>query len=114
MLRDRLAPSSAPSAWRSPRGSHARARLRRDGRAAQLLILAVMLAWIALAAPTLTWLMPGQPWLVLFLTLAVPAVMLLFVVGHALGWWDRVHDSDPLGARDADRQAVPPGDRRRR
>ena len=112
MLRNRFAPSSAPSAWRSPRNSHVCARLRRDGRAAQVLILAVMLAWIALATPVLTWLMPGQPWLVLFLVLAVPAATLLFVVGHALGWWDGVHDADPLGAHDSGRPSPPSGRRR--
>lgn len=105
MPRKRLAHSSASSSpFRSPRRASARnAVARRDGPGALVLILAVLLLCMALAVPTLFWLLPTHPWLVLFLTVPVPTAILLFLIGHARGWWDTVVDTDPLGARDADR-----------
>ena len=102
MLRKRLAHPTGQVPFRIPREP----RLpqapdrRRDGRGAQLLVLAVVFAWVCASAALLMWLLPTHPWLVLFLVLAAPVAILGFVIGHARGWWDLMIDSDPLDARD--------------
>ena len=62
--------------------------IRRDGKAAQLMIVLTLLLWIVLAGPLLSWLMPGRPLIAGFLTFAVPASIVAFLIGHNRGWWD--------------------------
>lgn len=62
--------------------------IRRDGRAAQITVVSLVVVWILCAAPLLSWLMPERPATVLFLTLAVPLLIMAFLIGHNRGWWD--------------------------
>lgn len=93
MIKNRLAsvPAFRNPLRRRPREPKA-GLLSRHGRAARLVVLLVLAAWIVLAAPVLSLLLPRHPWTVLFLTLAAPGAILAFVIGDMLGWLDRVHD----------------------
>lgn len=62
--------------------------IRRDGRVAQLTVVSLLVVWIVCAAPLLYWLMPERPATMLFLTLAVPLLIMGFLIGHNRGWWD--------------------------
>lgn len=52
------------------------------------MVVLTLLLWIALAGPLLSWLMPGRLLTAGFLTFAVPAFIVAFLIGHNRGWWD--------------------------